>query len=66
MLSDMIPQGAIELMVAKLYSEPVTTGAAANSKISNQMGLVVDAPPTTVVAGFMKFLQLLSTHDWAR
>ena len=57
MLSDMIPQEAIELIVAKIYTESST----GNSKLP-----LVEAPPATVTAGFLKFLQLLHTHDWAR
>ena len=58
MLSDMIPHAAVELLVAKIYTE---TTEKSNSKV-----MLVDAPPSTVVAGFLKFLHLLSTHDWAR
>jgi len=74
MLSDMIPQQAIELMVAKIYTEggSVASEAASsrddekkstNSKINL---MVVDTPPSTVVAGFLRLLHLLSTHDWVR
>ena len=64
MLSDMIPHDAVELMVAKIY----TAAEEEEEKSSNskKIGSVVDMPPSTVVAGFLKFLQLLSTHDWAR
>jgi hypothetical protein len=55
MMSDMIPHEAIELVVAKIFTE--TTG--------NVTALVAN-PPSTVVAGFIKFLQLISTHDWIR
>ena len=61
MLSDMIPQNAIELMVAKIYTETVADENRAGSK-----KLVVDTHPSTVVAGFLRFLRLLSSHDWAR
>jgi len=57
MLSDMIPQEAIELIVAKIYTDP---HEGAVSKIQS-LGM----PPSTVVAGFFRFLQVLSTHDWA-
>eukprot|EP00986_Skeletonema_menzelii_P005322 scaffold1915_cov143-Skeletonema_menzelii.AAC.8 len=57
MLSDMIPQEAIELIVAKIYTE---SQEGAVSKIQS-MGM----PPSTVAAGFFRFLQVLSTHDWA-
>ena len=57
MLSDMIPQEAIELIVAKIYTEPQE---GANSKMQS-----LDMPPSTVAAGFFRFLQVLSTHDWA-
>ena len=56
LLSDMIPHEAIELMVAKIYTE--STAERYNSKVGT--------PPSTVVAGFLSFLHLLSTHDWAR
>lgn len=56
MLSDMIPTDAIELMVAKIYTE------SSSEKKSKSL----DAPPSTVVSGFLKFLHLLSTHDWSR
>jgi len=55
MLSDMIPHEAIELMVARIYTE---TSGKSNG--------LVDSPPSTAVAGFLKFLHLLSTHDWVR
>jgi len=56
MLSDMIPQEAIELIVAKIYTDP---HERANSKMQS-----LDVPPSTVAAGFFRFLQVLSTHDW--
>ena len=49
MLSDMIPHEAIELMVAKIYTE--STAERSNSKVGT--------PPSTVVAGFLSFLHLL-------
>lgn len=58
MLSDMIPQEAIELLVAKIYTESSTND---NSKLQP-----ADMPPSTVTAGFLKFLRLLHSHDWAR
>ncbi|KAL7543753.1 hypothetical protein ACHAXR_013445 [Thalassiosira sp. AJA248-18] len=61
MLSDMISTDAIELMVAKIYTETTTEKKSSNSKIG-----LIDTPPSTVVAGFLRFLRLLSTHDWAR
>lgn len=57
MLSDMIPQEAIELIVAKIYTDP-------HEKAVSKMHSL-GAPPSTVVAGFLRFLQVLSTHDWA-
>ena len=60
MLSDMIPQNAIELMVAKVYTETVADERGGSKK------LVIDTAPSTVVAGFLRFLRLLSSHDWAR
>lgn len=50
MLSDMIPPEAIELLIAEIYTE----------------GRTGSAPPSTVVAGFLRWLRLLSTHDWVR
>lgn len=58
MLSDMIPHEAIELMVAKTYTEAADN---TNSKLHS-----VDAPPSTVMAGFLRFLRLLFSHDWER
>lgn len=58
MLSDMISHEAIELMVAKIYTN---TSENTNSKLHS-----IDAPPSTVMAGFLRFLQLLFAHDWAR
>ena len=60
MLSDMIPHEAIELLVAKIYTE-TTSERTNNSRVGS-----VDTPPSTVVAGFLRFLHLLSAHDWAR
>jgi len=61
MLSDMIPHEAVELIVAKIYTGELE-GEVGNSNRSK----ICCPPPSTVVAGFLKFLQLLSSHDWAR
>lgn len=62
MLSGMIPHEAIELMVVKVYTSTVSSESTDSSnKVSS-----VDAPPATVLAGFLKFLSLLATHNWAR
>jgi len=66
MLSDMIPTEALELMVAKIYTESAESGEEAKSNNKSKMAGPNDTPPSTVVAGFLRFLQLLSTHDWAR
>ena len=71
MLSDMIPIKAVELLVASIYlgrsSQVSEVEGLGNSSINNlRTGNVVDAPPSTVVAGFLSFLRLLFTHDWAR
>lgn len=50
LLSDLIPFEAIELMVAKVYT-------------NRDVPLV---PPTTLVSGFLRFLHLLSSHNWSR
>jgi U3 small nucleolar RNA-associated protein 22 len=50
MLSGLIPFEAVELMVAKVYSDKASTLA----------------PPGTVVSGFLRLLRLLSVHDWVR
>ena len=55
MMSDMIPHAAIELVVAKIYTEPAGKSTA-----------FVNAPPATAAAGFIRFLHLISTHDWVR
>ena len=60
MLSDLIPHEAVELLVASLYAEPETAGGG------NGGGGSVDQPPSTAVSGFLRFLRLLSRHDWAR
>jgi U3 small nucleolar RNA-associated protein 22 len=51
MLSGLIPIEAVELIVAKVYADQSDTCLGA---------------PTTAVSGFMRFLHLLSRHDWAR
>lgn len=69
MLSDMLSIEVIELMVAKIYTESSSASMEEKNSKSNKSKktiLAVDAPPSTVVSGFLKFLQLLSTHDWAR
>ena len=58
MLSDMIPQEALELLVAKIYTDSLER---THSKLP-----LVETPPATVTAGFLKLLQLLANHDWAR
>lgn len=55
MMSDLIPQEAIELVVAKIYTESTEKTTA-----------LVNTPPSTVVAGFIRFLHLISNHDWVR
>jgi hypothetical protein len=55
MMSDMISHEAIELIVAKIYTEPTGKSTA-----------LVNTPPSTAVAGFIRFLHLISTHDWVR
>lgn len=64
MLSDQPTLEAIELMVAKTYTE-AEGSIDGVERFPGGIGRV-DVPPSTVVAGFLKFLQLLSTHDWAR
>lgn len=50
LLSGLITDEAIELMVAKVYSDGEASLEA----------------PGTVMAGFLRFLRLLATHDWTR
>jgi U3 small nucleolar RNA-associated protein 22 len=50
LLSDLIPFEAIELLVAKVYTN---------------RDVPLD-PPTTVVSGFLRFLFLLASHNWKR
>lgn len=50
LLSDQIPFEALELMVCHVYTERLSP-----------LGV-----PGSVVAGFMRFLSLLATHDWLR
>lgn len=50
MLSDLVPFEAIELLVAKVYT---------NTE------LLLDSPGT-LLSGFMRFLKLLASQDWAR
>ena len=50
LLSDLIPFEAIELLVAKVYTN---------------RDVPLD-PPSTVVSGFLRFLHLLASHDWTR
>jgi U3 small nucleolar RNA-associated protein 22 len=50
LLSGLISDEAVELMVAKVYSDGETLLEA----------------PGTVMAGFLRFLHLLATHNWAR
>jgi U3 small nucleolar RNA-associated protein 22 len=50
MLSDLIPSEAVELLVARVYSDGDTP-----------LGT-----PTTATSGFVRFLSLLASHDWAR
>lgn len=58
MMSDMIPHEAVELMVAKIYTDSAESNS---SKLP-----LADTAPATVTAGFLKWLRLLSSHDWAR
>lgn len=50
MLSGLIPFEAVELLVAKVYSDKESP---------------IDAP-ATVVSGFMRVLRLVATYDWVR
>lgn len=54
MMSDLIPHEAIELVVAKIYTE--STGKTS----------LVNTPPSTAISGFIRFLHLISNHDWVR
>jgi U3 small nucleolar RNA-associated protein 22 len=56
MLSGMIPLEAIELIVAKIYTDPY-------EKVTPKMR--IGTPPTTTTAGLLRFLQTIYTHDWA-
>mmetsp|Transcript_43224 Transcript_43224/g.104671 ORF Transcript_43224/g.104671 Transcript_43224/m.104671 type:complete len:1010 (+) Transcript_43224:1470-4499(+) len=49
LLSDLLSVQVIELIVARMYSEETTRPGA----------------PSTLPAGFLAFLHLLGTHDWA-
>jgi len=51
LLSDHLPFEAIELLVVKIYAD------SKNSALD---------PPSTIMSGFMRFLRLLSSHDWLR
>ena len=59
MLSDMIPHEAIELIVAHIYTDN-------NDNSKTAMNHSVDAPPSSIMSGFLRFLRLLSSHDWER
>ena len=50
LLSGLISDEGIELMVAKVYSD----------------GEALLETPGTVMAGFLRFLHLLATHNWTR
>ena len=50
MLSDLIPLEVVDLLIAKVYCDQDSP---------------LDAP-VTVIAGFMRVLYLLSSHNWAR
>lgn len=50
LLSDLIPFEAIELLVAKVYTN---------------RDAPLD-PPATVVSGFLRFLHLMASHNWSR
>jgi U3 small nucleolar RNA-associated protein 22 len=50
LLSGHIPFEAIELLVASVYSSRETTAY----------------PPGSIITGFVRFLRLLGSHDWAR
>ncbi|CAB9514855.1 Nucleolar protein 6 [Seminavis robusta] len=50
LFSGHIPQEAVELLVAKVYTDQ-----------SSPLGA-----PGSVAAGFLRFLQLLESHDWVR
>jgi U3 small nucleolar RNA-associated protein 22 len=50
LLSGQIPFEALELLVIHAYTDP-----------SSHLG-----PPGSVTAGFLRFLHLLSSHDWSR
>jgi len=49
MLSGMFPMEALELMVAKVFTDPAPLET-----------------PGSVAAGFLRFLHLLSSHDFAK
>jgi len=59
--SDVLPSEAVELIIASLYSDG--HGNEDNTKLSSSSPLGV---PATPIAGFLRFLHLLSTYDFAR
>ncbi|KAL7548328.1 hypothetical protein ACHAWF_011614 [Thalassiosira exigua] len=65
LLSDHVPHEAVELLVASVYAEATATSEEETTR-GPRGGLNVDAPPSTAVAGFRRFLRLLASHDWAR
>jgi U3 small nucleolar RNA-associated protein 22 len=50
MLSGLVPLEAVELLIAKVYSETESRNTA----------------PATAVSGFFRVLRLIATHDWVR
>ena len=59
-------QEAVELMVAGIYTDAGAEEEDEERSNRSRMGGALGRPPSTVVAGFLKFLRLLSMHDWAR
>ncbi|KAL9182688.1 hypothetical protein ACHAXT_013340 [Thalassiosira profunda] len=64
MLSDMLPLEALELLVARVYTDP--SPSAEDDRSRQSPTGAIEGPPATAAAGFLRWLRLLAGHDWAR
>ena len=66
--ADMISEEAVELVCARIYLHPAPYSVprySGCSTIRKYLYIFVDDDYRTALTGFLRFLQLMSSHDWA-
>lgn len=69
MLYEFVLPEAVELLVAHAYLKSHEAGyrhGSGSSNINNRHIDSLTSPPRTALAGFMRFIELLATHNWEK